>query len=61
MTVLGKQRFEIRGPRLKNAKDTSGESHYGIDNRLNIVVVPPSPCLQVIFEIYWKSVKLINK
>lgn len=52
MTVLGKQKFEIRGPRLKNTKDGSGESQYGVDNRLNIVVVPPSPCLQVCIQIF---------
>ncbi|XP_077295309.1 trafficking protein particle complex subunit 8 homolog l(3)76BDm [Arctopsyche grandis] len=50
ITVLGKQIFEIKGPKLKGVKDGSAESQYGIDNRLNIVVVPPSPCLQVTFS-----------
>lgn len=44
--VTGKQEFNIRGPKL-NTKDKDNTNTYGQDNRLDIIVAPSAPCLQV--------------
>lgn len=47
--VTGKQKFNIRGSKLK-VKEKMGQQTYGEDKRLQITVVPSAPCLQVMIN-----------
>ncbi len=47
ISVLGQLSLEVQGPRLNNTKDEKTSKMYGPDRRLDIVVAPPMPKLQV--------------
>lgn len=45
--VRGKQRLDVQGPRLNNTKEEKSSKAYGPDRRLDLVVQPEMPQLQV--------------
>jgi len=46
-SLIGKQLFEIRGPRLNNNKSAMSSVVYDVDNRLNLKIMNKSAQLQV--------------
>lgn len=53
--VRGKQRLDVQGPRLNNTKEEKSSKAYGPDRRLDLVVQPEMPQLQVSFCNFPKS------
>lgn len=47
VSVRGKQRLEVQGPRLNASKDEKTSKVYGPDRRLDLVIQPRMPHLQV--------------
>ena len=47
MTVRGKLVLDVQGPRLADTKEERNSKVYGPDCRLDIIVAPPMPQLQV--------------
>ncbi len=47
ISVLGQLKLEVTGPRLNASKTDRTGRVYGPDHRLNIIVAPPMPKLQV--------------
>ncbi|XP_061162581.1 trafficking protein particle complex subunit 8-like isoform X1 [Saccostrea echinata] len=53
--VRGKQRLDVQGPRLNNTKEEKSSKVYGPDRRLDLVIQPEMPQLQVSFCNFPKS------
>ncbi|XP_048756747.2 trafficking protein particle complex subunit 8-like isoform X2 [Ostrea edulis] len=53
--VRGKQRLDVQGPRLNNTKEEKSSKAYGPDRRLDLVIQPEMPQLQVSFCNFPKS------
>ncbi|XP_066575699.1 trafficking protein particle complex subunit 8 isoform X2 [Amia ocellicauda] len=49
MSVRGRQDLEIQGPRLNNTKEEKTSVKHGPDRRLDPVITPPMPLLEVFF------------
>ncbi|KAM5156711.1 trafficking protein particle complex subunit 8 [Mantella aurantiaca] len=49
MSVRGRQDLEIQGPRLNGTKEEKTSIQYGPDRRLDPVIVPQMPLLEVFF------------
>ncbi|XP_077463762.1 trafficking protein particle complex subunit 8-like [Stigmatopora argus] len=49
VTVSGKQDLKIRGPRLNRSKEDKMLVRYGADRRLEPLVLPPAPLLELFF------------
>ncbi|XP_051511754.1 trafficking protein particle complex subunit 8-like isoform X2 [Myxocyprinus asiaticus] len=49
MCVRGQQNLEIQGPRLNMTKEEKTSVRYGPDRRLDPVITPPMPLLEVFF------------
>ncbi|XP_051501552.1 trafficking protein particle complex subunit 8-like isoform X2 [Myxocyprinus asiaticus] len=49
MCVHGQQNLEIQGPRLNMTKEEKTSIRYGPDRRLDPIVTPPMPLLEVFF------------
>ena len=47
ITVLGQLNLEVQGPRLNHTKAERTGRVYGPDRRLDLVVAPPMPKLEV--------------
>lgn len=47
VTVRGKMTLEAQGPRLNNSKAERASKMYGADRRLDLVIVPAMPKLEV--------------
>ena len=47
MTVRGKLVLDVQGPRLADTKEERNSKVYGPDRRLDIIIAPPMPQLQV--------------
>ena len=47
MTVRGKLVLDVQGPRLADTKEERNSKVYGPDRRLDIVIAPSMPQLQV--------------
>ena len=47
ITVLGKVNLEVQGPRLNGKKEEKAGKMYGPDRRLDLVIVPGMPLLEV--------------
>ncbi|XP_078543490.1 trafficking protein particle complex subunit 8 isoform X1 [Lissotriton helveticus] len=49
MSVRGRQDLEIQGPRLNSTKEEKTSIQYGADRRLDPIITPPMPLLEVFF------------
>ncbi|XP_063779722.1 trafficking protein particle complex subunit 8 isoform X3 [Pseudophryne corroboree] len=49
MSVRGRQDLEIQGPRLNSSKEEKTSIQYGPDRRLDPIITPPMPLLEVFF------------
>ncbi|XP_051730753.1 trafficking protein particle complex subunit 8 isoform X4 [Ctenopharyngodon idella] len=49
MCVRGQQNLEIQGPRLNVTKEEKTSVRYGSDRRLDPIITPPMPLLEVFF------------
>uniref|UniRef100_A0A9J7ZGF4 Trafficking protein particle complex subunit 8 n=1 Tax=Cyprinus carpio carpio TaxID=630221 RepID=A0A9J7ZGF4_CYPCA len=49
MCVRGQQNLEIQGPRLNMTKEEKTSVRYGPDHRLDPIITPPMPLLEVFF------------
>nr|XP_014348794.1 PREDICTED: trafficking protein particle complex subunit 8 [Latimeria chalumnae] len=49
MSVRGRQDLEIQGPRLNNTKEEKTSVQYGADHRLDPIITPSMPLLEVYF------------
>lgn len=49
LSVRGKQKLEVQGPRLNNTKEEKASKMYGPDRRLDLVIQQEMPQLQVSF------------
>ncbi|KAI2651856.1 Trafficking protein particle complex subunit 8 [Labeo rohita] len=49
MCVRGQQNLEIQGPRLNMTKEEKTSVRYGPDRRLDPIITPPMPLLEVFF------------
>uniref|UniRef100_A0A8C6VXX9 Trafficking protein particle complex subunit 8 n=1 Tax=Nothobranchius furzeri TaxID=105023 RepID=A0A8C6VXX9_NOTFU len=49
MTVRGRQDLKIRGPRLNLTKEDKMQVRYGADQRLEPIITPPMPLMEVFF------------
>uniref|UniRef100_A0A8C0YCX3 Trafficking protein particle complex subunit 8 n=1 Tax=Cyprinus carpio carpio TaxID=630221 RepID=A0A8C0YCX3_CYPCA len=49
MCVRGQQNLEIQGPRLNMTKEEKTSVKYGPDHRLDPIITPPMPLLEVFF------------
>ncbi|KAJ8383578.1 hypothetical protein AAFF_G00219580 [Aldrovandia affinis] len=49
MTVRGRQDLEIQGPRLNATKEEKTSVQHGPDRRLDPIIAPPMPLLEVFF------------
>ncbi|KAJ8376842.1 hypothetical protein SKAU_G00074220 [Synaphobranchus kaupii] len=49
MTVRGRQDLEIQGPRLNGTKEEKTSVKHGPDRRLDPIITPPMPLLEVFF------------
>lgn len=49
LSVRGKQKLEVQGPRLNNTKEEKANKMYGPDRRLDLVIQQEMPQLQVSF------------
>ncbi|XP_069477067.1 trafficking protein particle complex subunit 8 isoform X2 [Ambystoma mexicanum] len=49
MSVRGRQDLEIQGPRLNSTKEEKTSIQYGPDRRLDPIITPPMPLLEVFF------------
>ncbi|XP_039610360.1 trafficking protein particle complex subunit 8 isoform X1 [Polypterus senegalus] len=49
MSVRGHQDLEIQGPRLNNTKEEKTSVKHGPDRRLDPIITPPMPLLEVFF------------
>ncbi|RXM36263.1 Trafficking protein particle complex subunit 8 [Acipenser ruthenus] len=49
MSVRGRQDLEIQGPRLNNTKEEKTSVKHGPDRRLDPIITPPMPLLEVFF------------
>ncbi|XP_052391021.1 trafficking protein particle complex subunit 8 isoform X3 [Carassius gibelio] len=49
MCVRGQQNLEIQGPRLNITKEEKTSVRYGPDHRLDPIITPPMPLLEVFF------------
>ncbi|KAG7488409.1 hypothetical protein MATL_G00034240 [Megalops atlanticus] len=49
MMVRGRQDLEIQGPRLNNTKEEKTSVRHGPDRRLDPIITPPMPLLEVFF------------
>lgn len=47
VSMLGRLDLALKGPRLNNTKAERTSVVHGLDNRLNLDVVPPMPLLEV--------------
>lgn len=47
INVRGKQRLDVQGPRLNNTKEEKASKMYGPDRRLDPIIYPEMPLLQV--------------
>lgn len=47
MCVRGQQNLEIQGPRLNMTKEEKTSVSYGPDRRLDPIITPPMPLLEV--------------
>lgn len=47
MCVRGQQNLEIQGPRLNMTKEEKTSVKYGPDHRLDPIITPPMPLLEV--------------
>lgn len=47
MCVRGQQNLEIQGPRLNVTKEEKTSVRYGSDRRLDPIITPPMPLLEV--------------
>ena len=47
--VQGRQDLDIQGPRLNSNKEERCSVVYGPDRRLDLIVAPPMPSLEVMF------------
>ncbi|KAG5849876.1 hypothetical protein ANANG_G00076340 [Anguilla anguilla] len=51
LTVRGRQDLEIQGPRLNGTKEEKTSVQHGPDRRLDPIITPPMPLLEVVFFI----------
>ena len=57
VSMLGRLDLVLKGPRLNNTKAEKTSVVHGLDNRLNLDVVPPMPLLEVMslcLQLSWK-------
>ena len=47
ISVLGQLTLDVQGPRLNTTKEEKTGKVYGPDRRLDLIVAPPMPKLQV--------------
>ncbi|KAK3085582.1 hypothetical protein FSP39_005648 [Pinctada imbricata] len=58
--VRGKQKLEVQGPRLNSTKEEKSSKMYGPDRRLDLVIKPEMPQLQVSVEMPQLQVTFCN-
>lgn len=58
MSVRGRQDLEIQGPRLNGTKEEKTSIQYGPDRRLDPILVPQMPLLEVSLEVRESKVML---
>nr|XP_006816958.1 PREDICTED: trafficking protein particle complex subunit 8-like [Saccoglossus kowalevskii] len=71
ITVRGRQDLDVQGPRLNTSKNERSSIVYGPDRRLDPIIAPPMPLLNVIFskfptsmlcgEVQQTNVEFINR
>ena len=50
VSVRGKVNLEVQGPRLNSSKEEKSAKMYGPDRRLDLLVTPAMPLLEVSFS-----------